>query len=985
MGRIGAVSNPQPRSDVWCLSPSPADVSQGLIVPSSSSGTVPGNIAPDVRNGKATRVSDMPQDYRLQIEFVFKLRNADQFQQCLNSISDPSSPNYEHFLNGTTLQPYLPTPGQRASVARYLASHGFDVRFGSSPLVLMASGNVSTAESTFGVRVGLYRGFYSADSDPTLPLNLADLVNSVLGLDNITRVRHLETPCSGPYCPQGLQVGYSFTSLYGNGFDGTGQKVAVVDEPGDPLIQTSINTYSSQYSLPSTTITLVYPDGAPTTYDLSWAAETAIDVEAVHAVSPGAQIVLLYDSVDLMNAIDYVATNHVANIVSNSWLYICINPSHLCSDTQLAAQQPALVSSVDSRLAVDASQGLTILFASGDNGAQPDGTTFGTEFPASDPNVLAVGGTNLYLAGCGTTTCTGYDHETGWFNSGGGYSSYFAEPSWQTSTIGTKSGRAVPDISMLGYIPGIWIYSAYTISCSGASGAGWFSCTGTSLSTPLWAGFLAIVLQMRGGSALGNLGPKLYQLASSSSYASDFHDITVGNNGYPATTGWDPITGWGTPIANNLAADLSSAAGFDFSISNSGGIAISQGPNSGSNTITVTLVSGSTQSVSLSCASGLPTGASCSFNPASGNPTFTSTLTITITSSTPKGGYSVTVAGTGGGRSRSTGFTLTVTGPPTLSVGSWPVAGVPIKYNITGALLTGATNFTISQSSTFTVSVLAAPNTYTQGGVAYYFDHWALDGGSLGASNMTENIQVGGSQPGLRNATAIYSTSQSSISTLQAKVIQAAALSVWHILPDYNGPVHTPLPKCCGVIPAELSDFTATGFLVGAEGNDQYMILDTSNLIDQTSGRPTGTITGTIVTFGGPIVNQVVYYYEHASGTDASPIYFAYSNGMDQFKDRAGVVKAQISTSTIATGNSDIFLIEVFKDSTGRIVVIMYGMGWKGTYGAGLYFKSQILPHLSNFLGHWIIVSWTDASSGVSNNGLPDFAGGDTYTTIASG
>jgi kumamolisin len=519
----------------------------------------------------------MPKDYGLQIEFVFKLRNADRFHQCLNSISDPTSPDYGHFLNSATLQPYVPTPGQRASLAKYLASRGFDVRFGPSPLVLKASASVTTVESTLGVRVRLYSRFYSADSDPTLPANLADLVTGVFGLDNITRVRHVGSPnrqhvgvggtglsaesgspCSGPYCPQGLQVGYSFTGLYANGFDGTGQKVAVVAEPGDPLIQISIDTFSSQYGLPPTTIALMYPDGEPTSYDLGWAAEAAMDVEAVHAVAPGAQIVLLYDSVDLVNAIDYVATNHVANIVSNSWGYIC-SDGEPCTDSQLDQEYPGLVSSVHSRLGIDAAQGLTILFASGNSGAQPGGT-IGTGFPASDPNVLAVGATNLVLTGCGTNTCSGYGSETAAYISGGGYSSYFPEPSWQTSTIGTKTGRAVPDISMLGYVPGVWVYSAYTSSCGGAPGAGWFSCAGTSLSTPLWAGFLAIVLQMRDGSALGNLGPKLYQLASSSSYASDFHDITIGNNGYPATTGWDPVTGWGTPVASNLAADLSSGA-----------------------------------------------------------------------------------------------------------------------------------------------------------------------------------------------------------------------------------------------------------------------------------------------------------------------------------------------------------------------------------------------------------------------------------------
>jgi hypothetical protein len=147
--------------------------------------------------------------------------------------------------------------------------------------------------------------------------------------------------------------------------------------------------------------------------------------------------------------------------------------------------------------------------------------------------------------------------------SGGGYSGYFAEPSWQTSTIGSVSGRAVPDVSMFGYAPNFWVYSTTANSCGGTSGADWFPCAGTSLSTPLWAGVLAVALQVRGGAPFGNIGPRLYQLAASSSYSNDFHDITSGSNNYhgspsySATTGWDAVTGWGTPIANNLVLDLS--------------------------------------------------------------------------------------------------------------------------------------------------------------------------------------------------------------------------------------------------------------------------------------------------------------------------------------------------------------------------------------------------------------------------------------------
>ena len=535
-----------------CLTPSPGDVSTVQMQATSTNSTIVGHVIPKVRAGKATLKGRMPGHFILHIELVFKLRNPEQFSKCLASISDPSSPDYGHFLNATTLEPYIPTPGQKSSIVSYLSRMGLDVVEGASPLVLKLSGPVKTIEKAFGVRINVYAeeanmGFYAVDSDPMMPQNFASVVNGIMGLDNSTRPIHAEYPCSGPYCPQGIQVGYSLSSLYGNGYDGTGQKVAIIDVPGDPNIQTTINTYSAQYGLPSTTLDIRYPDGLPSSYDSGWAVETALDVEAVHAVAPGATIVLLYDQVDPMNAIDYVATNHLATIVSNSWSYACV--SGRCSDVQLAQQLPSYVSSWHNRLAVDAAQGLTILFASGDEGATPDGTAYGTEFPASDPNVLAVGGTNLALSGCGYFTCSGYASETGASISGGGYSGYFAEPSWQTSTIGARSGRAVPDISMIGQSPYFWTY------LTGHSPL-WFGVYGTSLSTPLWAGFLAIALQMKGSGSFGNLGPRLYQVANSPSYSSLFHDVISGSNGYSAGPGWDPVTGWGTPIASALAPIL---------------------------------------------------------------------------------------------------------------------------------------------------------------------------------------------------------------------------------------------------------------------------------------------------------------------------------------------------------------------------------------------------------------------------------------------
>jgi len=145
--------------------------------------------------------------------------------------------------------------------------------------------------------------------------------------------------------------------------------------------------------------------------------------------------------------------------------------------------------------------------------------------------------------------------------------------------------------------------------------------------------------------------------------------VSSNPNGWSFSNWWDDY-GFTQYNSQSLTINVGSSnhkvaaffTSFDFSMSNSGTIAIPRG-GSGQNTITVTLTSGSTQSVSLSCSSGLPSGASCSFNPQSQNPTFTSTLTVSSSSSTPTGSYTITVTGTGGGKSRTTQFTLTVNLP----------------------------------------------------------------------------------------------------------------------------------------------------------------------------------------------------------------------------------------------------------------------------------------------------------------------------------
>jgi subtilase family serine protease len=169
--------------------------------------------------------------------------------------------------------------------------------------------------------------------------------------------------------------------------------------------------------------------------------------------------------------------------------------------------------------------------------------------------------------------------EVGWTNAGGGFSQVFDKPAYQSAlpagSTPIAAKRGVPDVSLQA-APGTGALVYLSLPPDGSSGlkcgatpcsTGWYDIGGTSLSCPQWAGLVSIADQINGGG-LGQINPALYKLSTDpAKYAADFNDVTLGNNtadptvpGYPATTGWDPITGLGTPNAAKLLPDLVGAA-----------------------------------------------------------------------------------------------------------------------------------------------------------------------------------------------------------------------------------------------------------------------------------------------------------------------------------------------------------------------------------------------------------------------------------------
>jgi len=353
--------------------------------------------------------------------------------------------------------------------------------------------------------------------------------------------------CYGPYQ---IRQAYGVNDLLAQHFTGQGTSIAIIDAYGSPTIQKDLQAFDNAWGLPEAKLKIIAPYGQPKA-DSDWVPETSLDVEWAHAMAPDATLNLLVakssNDVDLYNVTRYAVEHNLGDVLSLSF-----GENEKCADPALRNAEHILFSQATSK-------GMTILAAAGDSGSAQltcDGSSFeeAISFPAADPFVTAVGGTDLQA----DSISGQYISETAWnessvFNkaTGGGYSRLYAQPAYQRGATGTASGRGIPDISLNASVNGgVVAFDSdlatghITISIMG----------GTSVATPELAGIIADGIQMA-HHRLGAINPALYKLGTSKDYAHLMNDITSGNNvlaassiaGYPAAIGWDPVTGWGTP------------------------------------------------------------------------------------------------------------------------------------------------------------------------------------------------------------------------------------------------------------------------------------------------------------------------------------------------------------------------------------------------------------------------------------------------------
>ncbi|MDH6111991.1 subtilase family serine protease [Kitasatospora sp. MAP12-15] len=595
--------------------------------------SLPNTVTPAVASSQ--KQGDVPAAQQLSVAVSLKLRNTADLDRFLTAVSTPGSNEYGHYLTPAQFNArYGPTQADVDHVVAYLKAQGLTATVSANRQVIDAKGSTAQIAAAFGTHESAYfdaadaKKFYANDNAASLPADVAAVVQGISGLNNKSvRTPQLAKPnASAPmatpsgYGPAQYDGAYNLNKV---GTDGTGEKVALWEFDG--YTASNLTTYQNQYGLTGPAVTTVPVDGQ--SYDSApgqGQGEVELDSEIVRGVAPKATQ-LIYeapnsDQGEIDMAAKIVADNQVS-VISISW-------GGCEPDTTQSS-----MTAVDNSFKQAAAQGISVYSAAGDDGSRDcsrstsGSSVVSVDFPGSDTYVTSVGGTNLQLSG------SSYSSESAWSTSGGGVSTVFAKPSWQTGTNVTGTMRTVPDISS-NADPN----SGFAIYTQGTSSPGWQVYGGTSAAAPLWAGYTALFNQKAAAASKANLGqanPALYAVANSSSYGAAFHDVTSGaNQDFSTKTGYDQVTGWGSPVADALTTALLGGGS-----STSGGNTVSvtaPGNQSGTVGSAVSLqVSGSDsasgQSLTYS-ATGLPAGLSISASGLiSGTPTTAGSSTVTVT------------------------------------------------------------------------------------------------------------------------------------------------------------------------------------------------------------------------------------------------------------------------------------------------------------------------------------------------------------------
>jgi subtilase family serine protease len=757
-----------------------AEISSAEMVP------VPGTLHPLAQ--PSSDAGRMPADSRLNgISIQFNLTAAQQSE--LNKLiaeqQDPSSPLYHQWL---TPDEFAARFGMADSdlerVEGWLQQQGFIIdSVARSRNAIRFSGTVRQVEAAFATEMHFYNvnneRHFAPSTQLSVPSAIAPTVLTVRNLNDFRPKSHavyrknvsprFTSGISGDvfFAPGDITTVYNIKPVYSAGFTGTGQKIAIVGQSAIEL--SDIENFQSAAGLTTKDPTVVLMPGTGTsTFSSGDESESDLDLEWSGAIATGADIYFVYTGSNpnygAFDALQYAVDQNLAPIISSSYGEC---EAYLGGQTLESTFQQA------------ASQGQTVMAASGDDGSTDcfialtsgnppasEQQALAVDYPASSPYVTGMGGTEISSANSAYLTSGSaywegssgndvissalqYIPEVAWnddtnncgqdnclASSGGGASTLFTKPSWQTGVTGIPSDgkRDVPDLALYASpgVPG-YLYctsddTAWTngqeASCnSGFRDAATEDLTvagGTSFAAPIFSGLVALINQKAGyGSGQGLINPTLYKLASNSTtYGAAFHDITTGSNdclagspdcantdGFSAHSGYDQVTGLGSVDAFNLITAWPSNTGVSLIATTTSIAAANSSPSlNTSDTFTVTVTSNTGTTI--------PSG----------------TISITVDGGTPITGIALTANGTA---TYATSFstagsheiTAAYSGDATHAASTGVVTvNVPTSSSGSGSFALASTNVTVAQGNQGSSTITVTPKSGYTGTVILTFD-----------------------------------------------------------------------------------------------------------------------------------------------------------------------------------------------------------------------------------------------------------------------
>jgi subtilase family serine protease len=513
--------------------------------------TMTNHVPQAVASGVAPLVAHVSGTQHLSLAISLPLRNQAELDDLFQRIYDPQSPSYHKYLSVQEFtERFGPTESDYAALLRFAEFNGLAViDTAANRLVVDIDAPVATIENALHITLGVYqhptesRTFYAPDREPTVDLDVPLL--HISGLDNFTlpHAKNIKASHASSFAskttgsgPGGDFIGSDMrAAYYGSGpLNGKGQSVGLFEYAGYEIndVKNYFKEVKQPFSIPVKGVSLngVSLSCPPSSCDDS---EQVLDIEMAASMAPHLSQIVVYVGSSDVSIFNQMAADNTSKQVSCSWGW---------SDDE---------SSLDPIFEEMGAQGQSIFVATGDNGS---GTPGDVVWPADDPYVTAVGGTDLTTTGPGGA----WKSETGWNGSAGSPSKNgIPIPGYQllagvinSSNGGSTTLRNYPDVAAEANTNQ---YSCYDGGCFEGNG-------GTSYAAPQWAGLTAMANEQAvtdGKSTLGFLNPALYDIGVGTSYDSDFHDITSGSNGgYKAVVGYDLVTGWGSPNGPNLIKAL---------------------------------------------------------------------------------------------------------------------------------------------------------------------------------------------------------------------------------------------------------------------------------------------------------------------------------------------------------------------------------------------------------------------------------------------